>query len=109
MSLEQKFFQFDTKTFESDLKNFLEKYWIAADDFDHNIGNQDVDEAEKKELELKMNDSMNQLVSLSVDALKSVNNKQEVLDIMSSVFLHGDVDVDKCLKKIILELLKTQN
>lgn len=107
MTLEQNLTKFNIENFKENFKSTLEKYASVVDNLEH-ICNDEELEKEKKELELEEVKYMNQLVSISINALSLVDNKQEVLNTTYSIFLDMGIDRDIYFQNIILELLKTQ-
>ena len=108
MSLEQNFLKFNIANFKNEFNTILKKYVSTADDLEHVGSYEEIDKTEKKELELKGDEYMNQLVSFSLNALKLEDNKQEVLNTINSIFMDMGIDRDVYFQNIILELLKTQ-
>ena len=82
MSFEQKTTKNNVELFNNEFRKILEKYVSSIDNLEH-IGDykedNEINETEKKELEVNIEKQMNQLVSITINALKSTNNKQEVL------------------------------
>ena len=117
MSFENNISQFNIESFKNEFLPIVKKYTSAVDELDH-IGNVtnfseddelgQIEKGRKEELEPKVIIYMDQLVNASVKALKSANNKQEVLDTIYLAFRQREADNDDCIQRIILELLRTQ-
>jgi hypothetical protein len=119
MPLEQINPIFNKENFDADLKNILKEYIITVNDLEH-IGDygegDEADETEEQELRLGKDKLMNQMVSLTTNALKLTNNKQEIFKTISSIFfdLNNNTYSEYANKLIlfegvILELLKSSS
>jgi hypothetical protein len=106
MNFEKRPFKFSKEQFANDFKFILGKYLDKTDDTQH------LDPYDKE--------LMRQLVSLCMNALKSSDNKQEILDAISATYMDLSSASDESLgsqwwiekeffKKVILELLKTNS
>jgi hypothetical protein len=111
MNLEQVSPKFNKELFQNDFQNALLKYILAADEINNNKGNEELTNEEKI-----VGLNRNELVSVSINALKLAQNKQEILEIISktyiSTFLNLDKDPDDAiwiekdlLKEVVLNLL----
>lgn len=121
MSLEQSFTKFNKEIFKNNFNNILEKYVDILDKFQH-IGDykeeNEIDEKEKKEIGLQIDEYKNQLVSLSINALKHIEIKQEAFDAIFDALINPRLELEDIesvysikndlLQAIILELLKMQ-
>ena len=121
MNLENNIPQFNIESFNKDFKSILENYLSNIDSIRHikpliksNEGMVDSTEYRNK-LDSEIKENLSNLISITIKSFKLTNNKEEVLNVISSTFLElvdecDDVDALKedFYQKIILELAKTQ-
>jgi hypothetical protein len=121
MSLEHKAFKFNKEVFNINFKHLLEKYIKASYDLEHDT--YDITEAGVKDeiteidrLKNEIENISEQLTYLTVNAIKQVENKKEIIDLISTSYSdfnnrYDDIqsrywDEKEFFKKVILELLK---
>jgi len=128
MVLEKNNFQtFNIENFIKDIKSSLEKYALYMDylrdseegEIDKERG-KEYKEREIERMKTEIDKCLNHLVLVTISTIKSANNKQEVLDLISSEFIELEIKLrsviglgairqmeKKLYERIITELLKT--
>lgn len=130
MNFEQKPSQFNKEAFQNNFKNALNEYILKRSDWDsYHDTNEDYDETKQKEIEnnisLNIEKKLNQITPIVVEALRTAENKEEILNLINEIIKDQDVYEGfnslepiyeemlvlegiktKILQKAIIELLK---
>ena len=129
MELEKNNFQkFDIENFKKDIKSSLKEYALYMDYLrDSKEGEIDIErgkeykEREIERMKTEIDKCLNHLAIITISTIKLANNRQEILDLISSEFIELEIKLESVISlgaiaqmrknlydSIILELLKTQ-